>query len=486
MRKVLVIGIIVLFLGMSIVSSTELKMDHYIDISNLPVAVDKLEQLLACNHLAYLGADEILYELILNEPGNLTELCGWGGYPVASSGVWMPDQILLVVAYSGGFLFEIDIENCDITEIGGGSGGVNGLTYDPVDNTLYGCKSDDLYKIDPETGEQEYIGAFGTDQTHIEIACDSDGNMYTWDVKFSGDSYLYKVDKETGQATVVGSLGMTLTYAQSGAFCKKDDILYLAAYVSSPLQGCYLFECDKETADCTLLGKLAVNGINFLVFPDKNLLPIADFNWTPTLPHPGETILFNASDSYDPDGYIKLYEWDWDNDGVYDYKNYTSPIATHIFEEEGKYLVTLRVRDHNFSNAKKTKRVRVEYQPPTKPIIDGPTSGKVGVEYTYTFNSTDRDGEYCVCYVDWGDGSTEIVYPTWYNPEESGPGIANHSWDKKGNYVISAIAEDENGLLSGTGTLKVKMPRDKATSNSLLLWFLEQFPLLERLLNIIK
>jgi hypothetical protein len=124
--------------------------------------------------------------------------------------------------------------------------------------------------------------------------------------------------------------------------------------------------------------------------------------------------------------------------------------------------------------------------PPSAPIIDGPTQGKVGVEYTYTFNSTDSDGEHCRCYVDWGDDSPiEIVYPTWPNPEETGPGIANHSWDKKGFYLIRAIAEDEHGAKSDPGELPVTMPRNKILYYSLLLNLLDKCPLIQGLLNVL-
>lgn len=90
------------------------------------------------------------------------------------------------------------------------------------------------------------------------------------------------------------------------------------------------------------------------------------------------------------------------------------------------------------------------------PTIDGPTDGNVGVEYEYTFNSTNNDGDSIRYLVNWDDGSPiEIVYPTWPNPGEPGEGKANHSWDTKGTYIISARTEDENGHMSDWGFLKV-------------------------------
>ena len=122
--------------------------------------------------------------------------------------------------------------------------------------------------------------------------------------------------------------------------------------------------------------------------------------------------------------------------------------------------------------------------PPETPIIDGPTHGTIGAEYTYTFNSTDEDGDSFIYYANWGDGSPiEIVYPTWPNPEVPGPGIANHSWDSRGTFIIKAYAEDEYGLIGPESQLSVTMPRAKTVSSSPLLRFLERYLFLHILLQ---
>ncbi|KYK24984.1 hypothetical protein AYK24_05445 [Thermoplasmatales archaeon SG8-52-4] len=125
-----------------------------------------------------------------------------------------------------------------------------------------------------------------------------------------------------------------------------------------------------------------------------------------------------------------------------------------------------------------------DWIPPTPPIIDGPKHGTIGVEYTYTFNSTYND---CIDFfyeVDWGDGTSESVSPTWPNPEEPGPGIANHSWNTKGTYIIRARVRDIWGYIGPWGELKVIMPRYKMFIDLLLFRFLDHFPLLHRLLDI--
>jgi len=71
-------------------------------------------------------------------------------------------------------------------------------------------------------------------------------------------------------------------------------------------------------------------------------LPIASFTYTPENPVVYETITFDASDSYDPDGTITKYEWDFGNGDIIDT---TEPIITHSYALAGDYTVNLMVTD---------------------------------------------------------------------------------------------------------------------------------------------
>ena len=120
-------------------------------------------------------------------------------------------------------------------------------------------------------------------------------------------------------------------------------------------------------------------------------------------------------------------------------------------------------------------------QPPSAPIIDGPIHGYAGVPYTYTFNSTDPEGHDVWYYIGWGDESPPVE---WDGPHLSGEEIPmTHTFSKQGTYTIIAQAHSKGGQ-SDLGTLEVTMHRNRALINSLFLWFLERFPLLERLLTI--
>jgi len=191
----------------------------------------------------------------LEDPGDIIQLSNEALPNFAAGGTWTCDEKWLVNEYACGALYEIDPEDGSITSIGGGGGRFNGLANDPTTTTLYGCKSKYLYKIDPETGETEYIGPFGISDAMIALAVNSYGDLYGWDVKFSGDSYLYEIDKETGEATQLFSLGKTLCYAQDGDFLRTEDILYLTAYIISPESGGYLCSVDIVSEELTVIGE---------------------------------------------------------------------------------------------------------------------------------------------------------------------------------------------------------------------------------------
>ena len=124
------------------------------------------------------------------------------------------------------------------------------------------------------------------------------------------------------------------------------------------------------------------------------------------------------------------------------------------------------------------------YLPPDAPIIDGPKYGILGVEYQYSFLLSDHDDDAMYLRVNWGREETD----SWQGPYNPGTTIKlNHTWvmHEGGTFTIRAQAKDIYDTEGPWGELQVTMPRNKATYNSLLLWFLERFPLLEQLILLI-
>jgi PKD repeat protein len=91
---------------------------------------------------------------------------------------------------------------------------------------------------------------------------------------------------------------------------------------------------------------------------NENEPPVAAFTYTPTNPTTNQTINFDASSSSDTDGSITKYEWDWNNDGIYE-DTKTTPTVAHSWTEAGSYPVILQVTDNGGATSTKTLSVTV-------------------------------------------------------------------------------------------------------------------------------
>ncbi len=129
---------------------------------------------------------------------------------------------------------------------------------------------------------------------------------------------------------------------------------------------------------------------------------------------------------------------------------------------------------------------RLPNQAPNAPTINGPPNGKKGIEYEYTFNAVDRNGDDIYYYIEWGDGNIE----EWIGPNNSGIDVkVKHTWKKIGTYTIKAKAKDVFGAEGPEATLKVRMPKNKAFNfnqyllEQLLHRFPNTFPILRYILG---
>jgi hypothetical protein len=123
-----------------------------------------------------------------------------------------------------------------------------------------------------------------------------------------------------------------------------------------------------------------------------------------------------------------------------------------------------------------------EFQSPNIPSINGPTSGKVLIKHKFIISTVDPDNDDVYYFIDWGDNTTS----DWLGPYDSGEEISvSHRWLKQGNFEIRIKARNTIGV-SDWGTLTVTIPRTRATTNLWYQWLLDRFPLLERLLNLLR
>ena len=105
---------------------------------------------------------------------------------------------------------------------------------------------------------------------------------------------------------------------------------------------------------------------------------------------------------------------------------------------------------------------------PDLPTIDGPPSGKIDEEYTYTFVTSDLEGDQIYYWIDWGDSCPAVE---WIGPFSSGEIVeVSHTFTEKGDYTISCKAKDEHDAESDWATLEVSMPVSQDTTDSIFGW----------------
>ena len=114
--------------------------------------------------------------------------------------------------------------------------------------------------------------------------------------------------------------------------------------------------------------------------------PIADFSYSPEFPLVNEPLIFNASDSYDIDGTIESYTWNFGDGNV---TTINTPIITHVFTVPGTYTVNLTLTDNDGASRSLSKSITIWCIIYIKP--DGsvePSSAPIQqVEDTYMFTN---------------------------------------------------------------------------------------------------
>jgi len=111
---------------------------------------------------------------------------------------------------------------------------------------------------------------------------------------------------------------------------------------------------------------------------------------------------------------------------------------------------------------------------PDKPSApEGKKVGKVGRSYEFTTTTTDPDDNETLYYwFNWGD----LHNSGWVGPYAPGEtAVANHTWDRKGDYTVKVKAKDKYGLESPwSNTSNFKAPY--VPDHPFVQWLLQHFP----------
>ena len=99
--------------------------------------------------------------------------------------------------------------------------------------------------------------------------------------------------------------------------------------------------------------------------PTATYPPVASFSWWPEIPFEGETISFDASASYDPDGGSLSYSWEFGDESTGTGEN-----PSHLYSVDGVYLVNLTVTDEEDTTDTVSHEITVYNQDPANTMPD--------------------------------------------------------------------------------------------------------------------
>jgi len=245
--------------------------------------------------------------------------------------------------------------------------------------------------------------------------------------------------KVTEPADASGVKNVTLGYMTTGTWSFTDMVMQgglWTANISGQSGGIgvkFFFEAFDNAGNNA---KTSTFGYTVII---PNRPPVAEFSESASIVYTGEAINFNASDSYDPDGYITSYSWEF-GDGT----TGSGVTVSHSYVDDGEYIVTLTVKDNKGAIDRKTAVKLVKNRPPVASLM-----GHVLVcdkEEIVSFDASlsyDLDGSIVDYSWDFGDGSTA-----------TGVKVST-AYSESGAYTVTLTVTDDDGATDTIATSKI-------------------------------
>ncbi len=177
----------------------------------------------------------------------------------------------------------------------------------------------------------------------------------------------------------------------------------------------------------------------------ENVPPRAAFSSFPNATRVGEPVFFDASPSFDPDGFIVNWFWEF-GDG----STGNGTFVSHTYFNTGNYTVTLTVMDNRNATDSVRKAVLVQSPniPPVASLTFFPTRPVEGEFVQFDGSgSFDPDGSLIDWFWTFGDGSIGF-----------GP-FTSHVYFRPGNYTVNLTVTDNDGARGMTSVIIQVRPR---------------------------
>src|SRR3989454_307751 len=212
-----------------------------------------------------------------------------------------------------------------------------------------------------------------------------------------------------------------------------DSTFGSEAITSHPYAGAGTYNVTLNVTDNDSLNGTVYHDVVVGPPPPGPRPPVADFAASPSPVNPGSPVTFNATASFDPDGTIVTYAWEF-GDSTFG----GGVMPTHAYANPGVYTAILTVVDNQSLSSNATHQVTVN-APPRAAFQFSPGTIYIGVGVTFDGSaSTDPDGTIASFSWDFGDGSL-------------GSGVqASHGYARKGSFGVALTVVDNLGLSNRT------------------------------------
>jgi len=261
-------------------------------------------------------------------------------------------------------------------------------------------------------------------EKHIQITWsggDPDtGDMLRYDVYFDSTNPPQKIISNQSTTSFSPLLFPTTTY-----YWQIVSFDEFGLFSSSPLWSFTTKDFTEENTDT------------------GNLHPNANITVSSHTTYPNTNIIFDASESNDPDGYITEWCWDFGDEN----QSY-GEITTYSYAKPGTFQVRLTIRDNKDSTDTATLSILVQTanNPPSKPTIGINHIDIMNKTYEFTISSTDRDNDTIQYHVQWGDGTNST---SMFLVQET-PYKIQHTWRSAELYTITITASDTYSVSPST------------------------------------
>jgi PKD repeat protein len=171
-------------------------------------------------------------------------------------------------------------------------------------------------------------------------------------------------------------------------------------------------------------------------------------SWVPAEPDDGEEVSFVLT-AFDPDGTIAGWVWDLELDSEPEATG-TTPEFAHVFQDDGSYVLSVRVRDDDGTvSAPFTTAVVVDNASPiaTFTAVQGSACGIASVRFDAT-QSYDPSPEGSIVHVGWDFGDGTSCPGTSVGCGNGDRWTPEHCYSAPGAYIVTLVVIDEQGSMS--------------------------------------